>query len=134
VEFYFGYRHAHSDLTCQDFRSRASFWPYCRYAHEFFTQHVPFWEMSSADERVSAKGAYCLAKEGEVYVVYLPRGGTTKLDLPTGTFSVQWFDPRNGGELIEPASVAISAPGQVQIGPPPRDADKDWAALVQKSR
>jgi hypothetical protein len=134
VEFYFGYRHAHSDLTCQDFRSRSQFWPYCRHAHEFFTRYVPFWEMSSADEKVSAKGAYCLAKEGEVYVVYLPRGKTTKLDLPAGTFSVQWFDPRNGGELTKGSPGTISGPGQLQIGPAPRDADKDWAALVKKTR
>ncbi|ARN57336.1 DUF5060 domain-containing protein [Sedimentisphaera salicampi] len=35
-EWYFGYKHAHSDLTCQDFRSRDAFWDCCRVAVEFF--------------------------------------------------------------------------------------------------
>jgi hypothetical protein len=134
VEFYFGYRHAHSDLTCEDFRSRSGFWPYCRYAHAFFTKHVPFWAMSSADDKVSARGAWCLAGEGETYVVYLPEGGTTKLELPAGTFSVRWFDPRNGGDLQRGSVATLAGPGQTAIGQPPSDRDKDWAALVRKAR
>jgi hypothetical protein len=133
VEFYFGYRHAHSDLTCEDFRSRSGFWPYCRYAHAFFTEHVPFWAMSSADEKVSARGAWCLAREGEVYVVYLPEGGTTKLELPAGTFSVRWFDPRNGGDLQRGSVATVTGSGQTAIGQPPSDRDKDWAVLVRKA-
>ena len=38
-EWYFGYQHAHSDLTCEDFRSRDRWWDYCRYALEFFKKH-----------------------------------------------------------------------------------------------
>jgi len=30
VEWYFGYKHAHSDLTCQDFRVRENMWKQCR--------------------------------------------------------------------------------------------------------
>lgn len=39
------------------------------------------------------------AKAGELYLVYLPNRGTSDLDLTgsLGTFSINWFDPRNGG-------------------------------------
>jgi hypothetical protein len=30
VEWYFGYQHDHSDLTCQDWRSREKIWEQCR--------------------------------------------------------------------------------------------------------
>ena len=45
-EWYFGYAHAHSDLTLEDFRSRDAWWDYARYALEFFNDNdIPFWEM-----------------------------------------------------------------------------------------
>ena len=50
AEYYFGYAHDHSDLTCQDFRSRDAWWDYCRYALEFFQKHLPFWQMWSAND------------------------------------------------------------------------------------
>ena len=37
-EWYFGYKHAHSDLTCQDWRSRDLWWDQCRIALEFFNR------------------------------------------------------------------------------------------------
>ncbi|MEA1950921.1 MAG: DUF5060 domain-containing protein, partial [Planctomycetota bacterium] len=101
-EWYFGYQHAHSDLTCQDFRSRDDFWDYGRYALEFFNDNdIPFWEMSSNDAISSASNDYGFIKPGEVYVVYLKSGGSTNLNLSgvSGTFDVKWFDPRNGGNL-----------------------------------
>jgi hypothetical protein len=46
---------------------------------------------------------YCFAKPGETYVVYLPDGGTTDLDLAgaRGRFQVSWYNPRTGGGLAE---------------------------------
>ena len=40
--------------------------------------------------------SYCFTKDNELYLVYLPSGGATDLDLSSakGTFSVQWFNPR----------------------------------------
>jgi hypothetical protein len=73
---------------------------------------------------------YCFAKAGEVYLVYLPTGGETKLDLSaaSGAFTVAWFNPRAGGALQAGAhvnggaSVALSAP-----------ATDDWLAVVRRS-
>ncbi|MFC1766188.1 DUF5060 domain-containing protein, partial [Planctomycetota bacterium] len=81
LEWYFGYQHDHSDLTCEDWRSRDIFWDQCRYALEFFEEtKLPFWEMANADDLVEGD-AFCFAKTGGPYVVVLKTGGTVTLDL-----------------------------------------------------
>jgi hypothetical protein len=134
VEWYFGYKFAHNDLNCEDWRSRDHLWDLTRYALEFFQTHLPFTEMSHHDELTSAKDDYCLAKPGDIYAIYLPSGGTTKLDLGEGptTFSVRWYNPRTGGKLQAGTVATISGPGAVDIGKPPEEADKDWAALIRR--
>ena len=139
LEFYFGYRHAHSDLTCQDYRSRDAFWDYCRYALEFFRDNeIPFWDMANADGLVGAAKTndrrYCLAKAGEIYLVYLAGGGRAKLNLGKveGAFTVQWFDPRNGGKLQAGSVQQVAGGDAVDIGPPPTDRGGDWVVLLQR--
>jgi len=134
VEWYFGYKFAHNDLNCEDWRSRDHLWDLTRYALEFFHQHLPFTEMSHHDELTSAKDDYCFAKPGEIYAIYLPSGGTTKLDLGEGstTFSVRWYNPRVGGKLRPGTVATISGPAAIDIGKPPEQADKDWVALIQR--
>jgi len=132
-EWYFGYAHHDSDLTCEDFRSRDAWWDYCRYALAFFNNNeIPFWEMHNDNAISSAANDYGFVKPGEVYVVYLKDGGTTDLDLSgaTGTFDVQWFDPRNGGPLEHGTVVHVDAGGPVSIGLPPDSTSQDWVALV----
>jgi len=133
VEWYFGYKFAHNDLDCEDWRSRDHLWDLTRYALEFFHQHLPFAEMSHHDELTSAKDDYCLAKVGEIYAIYLPSGGTTHLDLgdSSATFTVQWYNPRSGGPLQSGSVASITGPGSVAIGHPPQDSDKDWATLIK---
>jgi hypothetical protein len=141
VEYYFGYTLPQNDLRCEDFRSRERSWEYCAIALRFFEDHkIPFWEMHNADELVgNAKhnnGKYCLAKPGELYLVYLPDGGTTELDL-TGTegrFRVQWFNPRNGGALQEGTVKAVEAGDSVAFGRPPKDEAEDWLVVVRRQR
>ena len=133
VEWYFGYKFAHNDLNCEDWRSRDHLWDLTRYALEFFQEHLPFTEMDHHDELTSTHDDYCFAKPGQIYAIYLPGGGTTNLDLggDAKSFAVQWFNPRTGGAL-QPGSVrSVAGPGSVGIGQPPEDADKDWVALVQ---
>jgi len=136
-EWYFGYKHAQSDLTCQDWRSRDRWWDYCRYALEVFRAgKIPFWEMTCRDDLVgNAKhdnSRYCFAKPGEVYLVYLPKGGTAELDLrgAGGTLAVGWYNPRTGGPLK--GGGKINGGDKVTIGPPPADAGKDWLAVIRR--
>jgi len=134
-EWYFGYNHAHSDLTCEDFRSRDGFWDYCRYALDFFNDNdIPFHQMTTDNRKSTASDDYCFYQENDTYVVYLKNGGTTSLDLSgaTGTFTVRWFDPRNGGALQTGTVTSVSGGGTRSLGQAPHDTNEDWAVLVQK--
>ena len=133
VEWYFGYKYDHNDLNCEDWRSRDNMWDQTRYALEFFHQHLPFTEMDHHDELTAAGDDYCFAQPGKVYVIYLSKGGTTKLDLgqSAGTFSVKWYNPRGGGPLQSGSLKSVRAPGIVSVGRPPIDPKKDWVILVR---
>jgi len=140
VEYYFGYKLPQNDLLCEDFRSRDKSWDYCRIALDFFREHdIPFWDMANADALIgnarNDNGKYCLAKPGSAYLVYLPNGGTTEIDLSAapGTFTVHWLDPRNGGPLQQGSVTRVSGGGQAALGSPPKDARDDWLILVTRS-
>ncbi len=139
VEYYFGYQLPENDLIAEDFRSRDQTWDYCRYALTFFSeQDIPFWEMSNADTLVgnseNDNSRYAFAKEDEVYLVYLPDGGTATLDLrdASGDFQVRWFDPRNGGALQIGSVGSLTAGGPRSLGEAPSEAAEDWVVLLQR--
>ena len=139
VEYYFGYTLPQNDLGCEDWRSRDKSWEYCRIALDFFyNNEIPFWEMRNADSLVGNKdnnnSKYCFAKPGAVYVVYLPRGGTTELDLghDTISFRVLWFNPRKGGMLQDGNIKKVMGSGKTFLGKPPSEPDDDWIILVKK--
>jgi hypothetical protein len=139
VEYYFGYALPDNDLVAENFRSRDTSWDYGRIAIEFFhAQNIPFWEMTNVDELVGNEkhdnSRYALAKANDVYLVYLPDGGTTNLNLSgaSGVFTLSWFDPRNGGAL-KPGSVqTVNGGAGVSLGMPPSDATEDWLAIVRR--
>ncbi len=134
VEWYFGYNHPHSDLTCQDYRSREKMWVQCRHALEFFkNEKIPFWDMSNCNGKVENSDAYGLSKPGEVYLVYLKKGGDAKLDLSgaDGKFNVRWFDPKSGGAVANGSTDTIDGGGKRSLGQPPRGRDQDWLVVVR---
>jgi hypothetical protein len=140
VEYYFGYQLPQNDLQCEDWRSRDRSWDYCRIALDFFRdQGIPFWEMTNANALIgnaaNHNAKFCLAKPGEVYLVCLPQGGTTTLDLGehTGRFSVRWFNPRAGGDLLRAEISRVDGPGTVKLGPPPADPNQDWVVVVRQA-
>ena len=77
---------------------------------------------------------YCLAKPGELYLVYLPKGGTTELDLSAanGSFTVKWFNPRAGGALQDGSAKSVSGGGKAALGIPPADASEDWLVVIRE--
>ena len=100
VEWYFGYKHPHSDLTCQDYRTREKIWDQCRHALEFFKKHeIPFWDMKCGDELTANTDDYVLYKPGEVYLIYLKHGGAVQVEAVAGKFTNGWFNPRTGDGL-----------------------------------
>lgn len=135
-EFYFGYGHEQSDLTCRDWRSRDRFWDQCRHALAFFKDNnIPFWDMRSADELISNETDWCLAKPGQIYIVYLKQGGTAQLDLGDSqdTYTVLWYNPRKGGLLQKGTISEIQGPGKQPIGLSPSETEIDWAVLIHKT-
>ena len=139
VEYYFGYQLAQNDLICEDFRSRDRSWDYCRIALEFFNEKkIPFWKMNSADELVDnpkhENTRFCLAQTDQIYLVYLPSGGSTELDLSaaSGRFQVRWFDPREGGRLRLGSTRRVRGGSKVSLGTPPNRPDQDWLAIIRK--
>ncbi|GHC40297.1 DUF5060 domain-containing protein [Roseibacillus persicicus] len=127
VEYYFGYKLPQNDLICEDWRSRDLSWDYCRHALNFFRdQNIPMEAMVNRNDLVGNtkddNSKYCLAKEGEVYLVYLPTGGSTKIELPSGDFTLTWFNPRTG-EMGQTTTLQkpLTAPDK-----------EDWLALIRK--
>jgi len=139
VEYYFGYTLPQNDLKCEDWRSRDLSWDFARIALSFFKDNkIPFWEMKNADGAAGNAKAdnsrYCLAKAGEVYVVYLPTGGSCELDLSgaPGDFGVEWFNPRKGGPLAVGSVKAVTGGSAVSIGQPPSEPGEDWCVLIRR--
>jgi hypothetical protein len=136
VEWYFGYDYPNMDINCEDWRSRDVMWDQTRYALQFFQKYLPFWEMTPADHLISVDGAYCFAKKGEIYAIYLPDGGSAELNLEVSSseFEITWYNPRVGGGLIEEALNSVKGPGKVSLGNPPSDPEKDWAILIKRKK
>lgn len=134
VEYYFGYQTGETDLTAEDFRSRNSKWDDAKIALDFFQENIPFWEMDSNDDLTSVTDDYCFAKEDEIYLVYLPNGGNTSLNLSnvSGSYSVKWFNPSTGGSLLNGTITLIQSGSSRSIGNPPNNTTADWVALITK--
>lgn len=94
--------------------------------------------MTNADQRVGNPDhgieKFCFAKRDEVYLVYLPDGGTSSLDLAgaTGEFDVKWFNPRTGGALQSGSVKSVSGGGKVALGTSPKDDKEDWLVVIRK--
>ena len=139
VEYYFGYQLPQNDLGCEDWRSRDQSWEYCRIALEFFRgQRIPFWEMKNANGLIGntddSNSRFCFAKPGQIYLVYLPQGGTTDLDLTgaAGPCTVKWFNPRKGGELLAGSVSSLQGGSKASVGLSPADPNEDWVVIVRK--
>ena len=95
-----------------------------------FMESLPFWEMEPRNDLVNSGLAFCLAKPGEVYALYLPSGGTVSVDLVQGnSYVYKWWDPSNGrtGKFqnegnAEGGQQTFSAPGS-----------GDWALIINRS-
>lgn len=144
VEWYFGAKFPHNDLTSEDWRARESMWRQTKHALDFFESNLPYWEMEPTEDLASNPEAFCFAKPGEVYALYVPAGSLVNQDRlalnlgsNSGTFTVEWFDPVSGGALQEGTVKEVSSSQQADLGlPPGRPAhdgtpERDWVVLVK---
>lgn len=95
-----------------------------RYLRQTF-ESLPYPLMEPYNELVG-KNAFCLAKEGEVYLVYIPDGKETVLRTTPATpgYKVTWINPRTGRQ-INPRKTATET---ITLRPPSID---DWAAIIR---
>ncbi len=106
---------------------------------DFFTS-FEWWKTEPHDELVD-NGAYCLAKPGEIYAVYLPvrplcanrehfgyeaACGAVRIKLEPGTYDAKWFSAFTG-EVVELPQVQGSS---WTLPTPP--GWLDWALLLQR--
>ena len=93
---------------------------------------VKFWELKPGNDLLSEREeneAYLTSKPGEVYILFFTNGGEAGLDLSAAksTYSIQWFDIRNGKKVSESKIdggkiIKLKSPGELE-----------WVAVVKKS-
>jgi len=93
-----------------------------------FMESLPFWEMEPANHLVESGTAFCLAKPGEAYALYLPVGGSVEVELLPGTYDCAWWKASNGSEGSFEARRTVKG-GKQQFTAP---AEGDWALRVVK--
>ncbi|MGC6431658.1 MAG: DUF5060 domain-containing protein [Jejuia sp.] len=131
VDWYFGYKFAHHDLTCEDWRSRNNLWEQTKNALDFFNNYLPFEIMASNDALTENENDFVFANEGHVYAVYLPEVSETSLYLPGKyKYSVSWYNPRTGGTLQKGSVKRVKSGKNISIGLPPSEKG-DWVALIK---
>ena len=86
------------------------------------------WTYTSTGQLTQDNGAFCLAKPGEIYAVYLPKEGKVTVKLERGTYNATWFSAYTGQKI----------PLQPVQGPtwtsPQTPGWLDWALLLQKQK
>ena len=75
---------------------------------------------------------WCLGKKGLLYLVYLLKGGSVKLNLTSdaGTYRAKWFDPATG-RLAEDKDSPRKAGGIVSLTAP---GENDWLLWLEKTK
>ena len=94
---------------------------------------MPVEKMQSTNDLIDAGDGYCFSQKDEIYVVYLPQK-TTRCNLEIESdksYSVQWFNPRMGGEFQNGSIQSVEGPGTVALGNPPEDTDEDWVVILK---
>jgi hypothetical protein len=90
-------------------------------------ERLPFEEMLPANHLVKGR-AFCLARPGEVYALYLPSGGSVSVELVEGNqYKAEWYDPRTGewtaGSAVAGGVRTLAAPD-----------GRDWAVRVLRTQ
>ncbi len=134
VEWYFGAKFPHNDLTSEDWRQREAMWKQTKHALDFFTKHTQYWKMRPS-ECLRSEHGHCFASPGEMYVAFIPGsvGDAIRMDLSAcdRDMTIQWYNPRSGGPLQSGTIESTKPTANADLGRPPNEHDKDWVVLVK---
>ncbi|MEM8818178.1 MAG: Ig-like domain-containing protein [Pseudomonadota bacterium] len=124
------------DQNLDDFTQFEVIWDWTEAATSFFNTYVPFWEMTMDDGATSNGNDFVMSKDGDYYVIYAKYGAADDIRLDLSghggeSFDTFWYDPRNGGPLIDAGQV--SGGGFVEFDNPPNTVGKDWVLFVRNS-
>ena len=76
---------------------------------------VRYWRMKPSDDLIKTDDAvYCLAEEGEEYLIYFLFGGSIEIDLPDAEF--EWLDPVSGRAFAGNYWSSVGGIGSVEAG------------------
>ncbi|MEM9282884.1 MAG: DUF5060 domain-containing protein [Verrucomicrobiota bacterium] len=129
------------DQRIEDFTIMGPAMNWSRYIRDFLSP-LPLLEMVPTRAglnqglTVTSGPAYMLSKAGVSYAIYRRDGGNgISLDLSAanGTFSIKWFDPRNGGFHLG-TKTTVQGGSVVDLGSAPNNLNEDWAVLVQAAK
>lgn len=134
VEWYFGYQDTFGDVQSEDFRPVEILWQQTALARQFWQQYVPYFEMQP-NNALGQTNTRVFHRAADLFLMYIPVGGSKQLDITgaVGKLPIQWFDPRNGGELLTGTVDSVQGNGWVDIGNPPIDTGNDWVAMIGNS-
>ena len=93
---------------------------------DFFTS-FEWWKTEPHDALVDS-GAYCLAKPGEIYAIYLPNGGDVTVTLEPGRYEAAWFSAFTGEWVPLPP---VEGP---RWKSPQSPGWLDWALLLKRTK
>lgn len=124
-------------------------WDFTWYARSFMQNHLPFNDMLPMDELVSSEstlavgegdgitsemGAQVFGKSGDIYAIYYPVSestGAINLNDVSGSFTLQWYNPRTGEFTGE--SFTVEGGSDVEPGSVPSSPEEDWVLLVERN-
>ncbi|GAA0726064.1 hypothetical protein GCM10009430_32630 [Aquimarina litoralis] len=129
VEFYMG---GGFDLRVQNYREYSDYWKYLRNAKLFFKNNNIKYNLFKASDNIVSRG-WCLSKNNNEYILYLKSGGSSEINLPSGEFSIKWYDPREGGNLKNGSKRSVTGGNRVSIGTAPNNTNNDWVIYIKKT-
>ncbi len=126
TEFYVG---AGKDVVLQDLKRYHDYYRYSGIAVKFMQKYIPMKTLYPNDNYI---GNGWTLKNNSKVLLYLRNGGTRDIDLPKGTYTVRWYDPRHGGILQVGTKSIVTGGASKNIGYAPSYHAKDWVVWIEK--
>ena len=90
-----------------------------------FVNRTDYANLKPADNLIVYGKGFCNRKNDSEYIVYLPAGGSITINLSSGSYQAQWFNPRDG----QYKDIGIKNGGQQGFSAPD---NKDWVLYLKK--